>query len=238
MNNDPNFYIGIAAIVLIVIFLIAIPIIWYINHNPYIYPYYTLDIDVSRKRNVTLENEIEKYILAYGFSAFKQHQQHILSWEKQVEENISHSLFKQKRTQQYIDVKDTSCAYHITLKRQQTRYSQTNYVRTPYTIYMTSDEQYYSYDELVNYYKRLKSIDFEATTKDYHAKNQRQLMTPKLRKLIKKRDEYTCQICGKYMRDSVGLHIDHIQPISKGGKTVTSNLQVLCSKCNGKKSNN
>ena len=38
------------------------------------------------------------------------------------------------------------------------------------------------------------------------------------------------------MPDEVGLHIDHIVPIAKGGKTVKSNLQVLCSKCNGKKS--
>ena len=53
---------------------------------------------------------------------------------------------------------------------------------------------------------------------------------------IMRRDNYTCQICGKYMPDGVGLHIDHILPISKGGKSVPSNLQVLCSKCNGKKS--
>ena len=37
--------------------------------------------------------------------------------------------------------------------------------------------------------------------------------------------------------DEVGLHIDHIIPVSKGGKTIKSNLRVLCSKCNGKKSN-
>ena len=61
-------------------------------------------------------------------------------------------------------------------------------------------------------------------------------MTPKIRKQIKERDRYTCQICGKYMHDEVGLHIDHIKPVSKGGKTVPSNLQVLCSKCNGRKS--
>ena len=48
---------------------------------------------------------------------------------------------------------------------------------------------------------------------------------------------YTCQMCGKYMPDEVGLHVDHIVSISKGGKTVPSNLQVLCSKCNGSKSN-
>jgi 5-methylcytosine-specific restriction endonuclease McrA len=39
------------------------------------------------------------------------------------------------------------------------------------------------------------------------------------------------------MPDGVGLQIDHKVPVSKGGKTVRSNLQVLCSKCNGSKSN-
>lgn len=41
-----------------------------------------------------------------------------------------------------------------------------------------------------------------------------------------------CNICGK--KDS--LVIDHVIPISKGGKNVTSNVQVLCSKCNTLKS--
>lgn len=55
------------------------------------------------------------------------------------------------------------------------------------------------------------------------------------KKKIAERDNYTCQNCGKYMPDGVGLHIDHIIPVIKGGKTVESNLQVLCSKCNGRK---
>ena len=57
---------------------------------------------------------------------------------------------------------------------------------------------------------------------------------------IKKRDNYTCQKCGVSVKDepTLLLEVDHIIPISKGGKSIPSNLQVLCSKCNGKKSNN
>ena len=34
------------------------------------------------------------------------------------------------------------------------------------------------------------------------------------------------------------LQIDHIDPWSKGGRTVLSNAQLLCAPCNRKKSNN
>lgn len=51
-----------------------------------------------------------------------------------------------------------------------------------------------------------------------------------------KRDNYTCKLCGKYMEDEIGLHIDHVIPVSKGGKLIESSLRVLCSKCNDSKS--
>lgn len=69
-------------------------------------------------------------------------------------------------------------------------------------------------------------------------KYQRSLMTPKLREKILKRDSYTCQNCGISRKDEphLLLEVDHIIPVAKGGKTVESNLQTLCWKCNRTKS--
>lgn len=68
---------------------------------------------------------------------------------------------------------------------------------------------------------------------------QRSLVTDALREKIKKRDNYTCQICGASTYDfpDLILHIDHIKPVSKGGLTEESNLQTLCAQCNLHKSN-
>lgn len=70
-------------------------------------------------------------------------------------------------------------------------------------------------------------------------KEQRALMTSKLREYIKSRDNYTCRICGNSVlaEPNLLLEIDHIVPVSKGGCTVEDNLQTLCWKCNRAKSN-
>lgn len=71
------------------------------------------------------------------------------------------------------------------------------------------------------------------------AKEQRQLMTKKLREYIKNRDNHTCCVCGNSTEKEPNLllEIDHIIPVSKGGLTEESNLQTLCWKCNRSKSN-
>ncbi|MBQ8206393.1 MAG: GreA/GreB family elongation factor [Bacilli bacterium] len=82
----------------------------------------------------------------------------------------------------------------------------------------------------------LAKYNFEMTEYQYNCENQRSLMTPELRQEIILRDSSTCQICGKKCQP-YDIEIDHIQPISKGGKTTKSNLQVLCVSCNRSKSN-
>ena len=56
----------------------------------------------------------------------------------------------------------------------------------------------------------------------------------RLRFEVLARDKFTCRFCGASpTKDpSVTLHIDHIVPWSKGGKTSLDNLQTLCAKCN------
>lgn len=56
----------------------------------------------------------------------------------------------------------------------------------------------------------------------------------KMRFSIYERDGHRCRKCGRY---SNYLEIDHIFPISKGGKSEYNNLQTLCHECNVKKSN-
>jgi diadenosine tetraphosphate (Ap4A) HIT family hydrolase/5-methylcytosine-specific restriction endonuclease McrA len=53
---------------------------------------------------------------------------------------------------------------------------------------------------------------------------------------ILKESRGRCALCGATKKERP-LHVDHIKPRSKGGKTVYENLQVLCSKCNPAKSN-
>ncbi len=61
---------------------------------------------------------------------------------------------------------------------------------------------------------------------------ERSLMTASLRYEILKRDNFKCVLCGASKNDGIKLHVDHIVPISKGGKTIKSNLRTLCEDCN------
>lgn len=212
-------------------------ICYFIFKNPYKYPYKIIKIDISRRKNVQFLDELDKYLCNNSMIIFHNHYNYVQEWKKKTEEKISKSLLKTWRKKQYLNIIDDEHMFIFSLTREQTRYRQENYVKTPYKVEVVVNRVGYNLIQVVERYKLLSEIDFECTLNEYHSKNQRKLMTKELKERIKKRDNYTCQVCGKYMPDEVGLHIDHIIPVSKGGKSIASNLQVLCSKCNGSKSN-
>lgn len=68
-------------------------------------------------------------------------------------------------------------------------------------------------------------------------------ISPLVRQLVYRRDQYRCQSCGAVPnardphRRSGALHLDHIIPWSAGGPDRSDNLRTLCGPCNEKRSN-
>lgn len=86
--------------------------------------------------------------------------------------------------------------------------------------------------------KRLlaQAVGGKSVKREKSPQNRRKKRIPaSLRAEILVRDSFTCQWCNRnrdYLPDGVTLHIDHRVPVARGGKTVRTNLQVLCSECN------
>ena len=72
--------------------------------------------------------------------------------------------------------------------------------------------------------------------RQYQMRVERSKMSSTLRYQVLNRDGFRCTICGATAEDGVKLHVDHIKPVSKGGKTELSNLRTLCDRCNRGKS--
>lgn len=72
----------------------------------------------------------------------------------------------------------------------------------------------------------VQKIKTHSTVQEERAK-----MTKKLRFQVLQRDNFTCQYCGAH-GEGVVLEVDHIVPVSKGGRTELSNLITACFDCN------
>jgi 5-methylcytosine-specific restriction endonuclease McrA len=62
-------------------------------------------------------------------------------------------------------------------------------------------------------------------------KTRRKAVPPGLRWDLLEAAKFRCQACG-VPASQARLEIDHVRPISKGGKDLKSNYQVLCLRCN------
>jgi len=51
---------------------------------------------------------------------------------------------------------------------------------------------------------------------------------------VVRRDNYTCQACGKHLKDNE-VEFDHMIPLSKGGSTEEHNIRLTCYNCNREK---
>lgn len=104
--------------------------------------------------------------------------------------------------------------------------------RSPQGRNFYSEDKYYSYSDFQNALANIEIEEKKKESKEY----QRKAMTQSLRYDVMQRDGFRCVLCGRTASDGVKLHVDHIRPVSKGGKTVMSNLRTLCNECNSGKS--
>ena len=90
------------------------------------------------------------------------------------------------------------------------------------------DHADFTHADIIDSLKKSKRVSIHRERVYY----ERSLMTDSLRYDVLKRDNFRCTICGATAQDGVKLHIDHIFPVSKGGKTELNNLRTLCERCN------
>ena len=226
MNNEIIKTILAIALFIFAIFSFCLAGIFF--YNPFSNsPYFCRYVDITRRRLPDTYDLLEEYLLKSDFREIENFKQATQQWKDNAKQRLEKEKhFKTHREKQFNKANSKAGLYYFYFTR---------YHKGKGDI--CSDFLCCSYKQLLSTYIELQKIGFECTTSQYYAKNQRELMTKQLRYQIMKRDNYTCKICGKCMPNGNDIHIDHIIPISKGGKTVPSNLQVLCSKCNLSKSN-
>lgn len=229
----------IVAVVILGVLLIAggLALILYLK-NPFSFPYYTIKVDVTGARNIDRGDIIDRTLSdSRAREEIEKNEKYVKDWRIWCRERIEKSPFKKHRKIQYekiLPAKDET--YRFELYRNLKRYRQVNYERYGYRQDVFVGSFTTGMGEMKVRYRELKRSGFNGTLGEQDRAKQRSLMTPELRRRIAERDNYTCQICGRYMPDGVGLQIDHIIPVAKGGKTTPDNLQVLCAECNRKKS--
>ncbi len=111
-----------------------------------------------------------------------------------------------------------------------------------YTVHMTYSSkkgqvnlqktETFDFDAL---FTSLESISRKRLDKKYYAQLalvERGDVSDSLRYDILRRDNFKCSICGASAAEGARLHVDHILPIAKGGKSTPQNLRTLCERCN------
>ncbi|SNQ62646.1 HNH endonuclease [Candidatus Methanoperedens nitratireducens] len=75
----------------------------------------------------------------------------------------------------------------------------------------------------------------EDFTETNEVRRRRRYISFKVKMRVVRRDNYTCQVCGKHLLDNE-VEFDHIIPLSKGGSSEEHNIRLTCFDCNRDKS--
>ena len=99
-----------------------------------------------------------------------------------------------------------------------------------------NDSSVFTYSEATDLLLRSFDLEQRRQARQEFIKRERSKMSSSMRYDVLRRDGFKCVLCGASADDGAKLEVDHIIPVSKGGKTEMSNLRTLCDRCNRGKS--
>lgn len=100
-----------------------------------------------------------------------------------------------------------------------------------------SKKDVFNYNDIFTAFNSVSRSKLDKKTYDDMVLAERGEVSDSIRYDVFYRDHFKCKICGASSDQGVQLHVDHIIPVSKGGKSTIDNLQTLCERCNIGKSN-
>lgn len=148
--------------------VLAVYLLYRVLRNPFRYPYFEQAFDVSNKRNVNIEDWIDRFLInERNWEIIKSHSQRIEDWKREQEVFLETCFLKKRRTNQYKRTLDDSNAFCFVTQRVRTKYRQQNYVKIPYKVKIDDEVKSVSFEWLVMRYARLERIGFETTLSAY-----------------------------------------------------------------------
>lgn len=116
--------------------------------------------------------------------------------------------------------------------------------RKLFESYISEDNSHYCVEKLSKFEKEASCKEFghlcpayfvsEPFTETSECRNRSRSISHSTIIRVARRDNNTCQVCGKILLDRE-IEIDHIIPFSRGGSSDEGNLRVTCLECNRKK---
>lgn len=104
--------VPLVLIVLLVVFALAASKLFEVLRNPFRYPYFTYDFDISGKRNVDIDDLIEQFLLdPANRSSVEQHRQQTEQWKQNCAQFIETHRLKERRRMQLAQVMDDEHAF-------------------------------------------------------------------------------------------------------------------------------
>lgn len=184
--------------------------------------------ELGKYSSGTIERRFGTWNKALEKAGIKINQERDLS-DEELFKNLEVVWIKLGRQPKYNEIQQPLSKYSMMPYHR--RFGKWNEALQCFVDYMSSD--------IIEQQIPLEEIQVESKNNNIIKHKTKREISDRLRFRILMRDGFTCKSCGKSPIKEFGveLHVDHINPWSKGGETVPENLVTKCKQCNLGKGN-